>query len=500
MSEEEYKVDDYQLINCIASGTYTQVWEAIEGGGKPFAMKLLLPEAFAEAEQKQILKHEAKVAQTLKHPNFVQFHKLVMTKEHGYILMDFFRAPNLKIQIGSDLLGLHMRIGKLVEGLCLALGYLHEQGWLHKDIKPDNILFNKSSEVRVIDFSLAIRASSGLSRLLGVKSKTIQGTRTYIAPETIRRRPPTRQTDIYSLGITIFEVLAGQPPFKGASPNDLLTKHIGTIPPDPSSFNRNVTPEMDKFVHRMLAKKPEKRHKDMGEILAEFRSLKVFKEDPQKLADEKAAREKEDKLKSLELARRLDSRADAMRSEVQKQGGFPQQKSQPTGQTQKEPQQPRKPAEPAPPAPAAQQPPPPANQPQPPPPQPAASPPYPPQPQPQPPAYYPPQYYPGYAQQPPYPMAPGQPTYAPPPYAGGPHPPQPPPPGYPGAPQGYPPGYWPQPQQPMPPLQQPKAGAQPPQPQPGAPASPQQQQKRQQKRDDETDDDMPLMDDLPPVV
>jgi serine/threonine-protein kinase len=117
----------------------------------------------------------------------------------------------------------------------------------------------------------------GLRRVFAGKA-TIAGTRTYIAPETLQQRQATPQTDMYSLGITIFELLTGQPPFDGATPKELLEKHMHESAPLPSSMHRNVGPDMDRLVSRLLEKKPQNRHKGMREVIAEFRTAKIWKE------------------------------------------------------------------------------------------------------------------------------------------------------------------------------------------------------------------------------
>ncbi len=319
MSSEPLLVDEYQLLNPIATGNFTTVWEVVEKGGgtRHYAMKLLLPEAFQESEQKAVLKHEAKIAQQLQHPNFVQFHKIVMNKKLGYLVMDYFRAPNLKTQITADFSSVQVRFVRLAEQLCQALAYMHDQGYLHRDIKPDNILFNKGSELRLIDFSLSSRIAGAVTKMLSSKrGKLIQGTRTYIAPETILKAVPTVQTDIYSLGVTFFELLTGEPPFKGSSPDELLKKHVGATPPDASTINRNVTPEMDRLLSRMLAKKPKNRHSSMHEVYTELRALRVFKEDAQEVAARMAKEREAKQNQSLDKSGRLDSRADALRVQM----------------------------------------------------------------------------------------------------------------------------------------------------------------------------------------
>lgn len=313
MSDAELRIDDFQLVNLIASGHSSQVWEVADAGGQSFAMKLLLSEAFKSQDQVNVLKHEAKVGQQLDHPNLIHTHRFVKTKTHCYMLMELFRSPSLKQLLKSEPIAAQARFTRLVEQLCLALGCMHEKGWLHHDLKPDNILFSKASELKLIDFSLAMKRQSGVGKMFAGKVKVVQGTRTYIAPETIRKQYPTIQSDIYSLGVTLFEVLTGQPPFVANSPNDLLVKHLSAKAPEPSAFNPNVTPEVDKFILRLLSKKPAHRPKDLAEVSAEFRSLKVFHRDPMELAAEEEAQKKAEGL-GLSAKSRLDSRADAERT------------------------------------------------------------------------------------------------------------------------------------------------------------------------------------------
>jgi serine/threonine-protein kinase len=148
-------------------------------------------------------------------------------------------------------------------------------------------------------------------KMLAGKQKAIMGTRTYIAPEIILKNPPTAQSDIYSLGVTFYEVVTGNPPFAGLSPSDLLKKHISETPAPPSLVNPNVTPELDSVILRMLAKKPKDRYTEMREVMSALRNVKCFKEDPYELFERKVKEAKANE--SLSVDKRLDSRADADR-------------------------------------------------------------------------------------------------------------------------------------------------------------------------------------------
>ena len=317
MSDEEQLVDDqYQLAVCIASGSSSQVWEVIEkSSSRHLAMKLLKTDVPEFKENKATMKRESEIHKTLEHPLIVKFERYSSNRDHTYILMEYFRASNLKLQIKADTNGVHLRVRQLFEGVCSALAYVHSKGIIHRDIKPDNILMNKVGEVRLCDFSLSSKQKQGLGKFFAGKLKAIQGTRTYIAPETIRKQQPTFQTDMYSLGVMFFEVLACKTPFQAPTPEELLQKHLRAEAPNPSEFNPNVTPEMDRIIAKLLKKRPGDRPGSMDEVLAEIKRIRIFKEDIVDAVAAKKANEDKDALEMLSEIR-LDSRADAKLKEM----------------------------------------------------------------------------------------------------------------------------------------------------------------------------------------
>lgn len=463
MSEgEQLTIDDYLLINCIATGNVSQVWEVQQQStSQMFAMKLLLDEAISDAEQRNTMKHEAKVGKSLEHPNIIRMFDSKVSRKQAYIVMELFKAANLKSMIRSSLLNVHVRMSKLAESVTSAFAYMHEKGWIHKDIKPDNILMTKGSEVRVIDFSLASKPDSAIGRMVTKKSNiAIQGTRTYIAPELIKRERLTPKADIYSLGITFYECLTGRPPFTGTNPNALLMSHVKEKPPAPSELHRNISSQADALIAKMLSKNPADRHESMQEVFTEVRGINFFKTDPlefDKQEQAAAAAEKE-----VTVDQRLDSRSD--HAYTQKHGNKPVAK------------------------PAAKPAPPPATKPEAPrhapPPQPAAHASQPPMMPPQmPPGMMPPG-MPGYPQMPMQPGMPVQPGMMPPGmYPPGMMPPQGMPQPMPGPPQQPPPHVPPgaQPSSPpaAPPAQTPSASTPPP-----APAQPQPPEEEPEVPDD----------------
>ena len=318
MSDEELIDGTYKLVMCIATGGSSQVWEVIEqASGRHLAMKLLKTDTPEFKENKAALKYESEVLKTLDHPLIIKFEKFSSSRDNTYLTMEHFRAANVKLQIKANISSVHVRARRLFEGICQAMSHVHSKGWIHRDVKPDNVLMNKVGEIRLVDFSLSSKEVTGFSKMIGGgKLKTIQGTRTYIAPETIRKQAPTFQTDLYSLGILFYEVLTGKTPFQAPTPEELLRKHLSTPPPNASEFNPNVTPEMDRLIARLLKKKPAERHANVDEVLSELKRIKIFKEDVTDESLAQLAAEKEGSAMSQLTDIRLDSRADAKLKEM----------------------------------------------------------------------------------------------------------------------------------------------------------------------------------------
>ena len=308
------QIDQYQLVNCIATGGISQIWEVKHiANQQQFGMKLLLPEHLKDKEKKAELKLEAEIAKQLEHPNIVKIMDVSIGRDNAYFIMEFFRGGNLKNAIRGDHASVQGRAKKMMEALAQAFAFIHDKGWVHKDIKPDNILITKSGDVRIIDFSLAAKPTGMLSAMLTRKSNiVIQGTRTYLAPELIQRLPLTCSADIYSLGILFYEMLTGRAPFIMSNPNDLLMAHVREKAERPSGYNSNLTPELDQFIFKMIAKKPKERFATMHEVYSALKSMKVFVEDPENYLRSKATKDEADFQDSM--AATLDSRADAERT------------------------------------------------------------------------------------------------------------------------------------------------------------------------------------------
>ncbi len=215
------------------------------------------------------------MAQQIVHPNIIKVLAIVKDSQHPYVVMEYFPSTNLKLRVMHKDAFVKENFKTIVEQAATALAFMHEKRWVHRDVKPDNILVNASAEVRLIDFALAKRASKGKPGMFSTKGK-IQGTRSYMSPEQIRGEPLDPRADVYSFGATMYELLTGRPPFVAGSANDLLNKQLTEIPTSPQAHNKDVSDDLSKLILRMLGKKRDERPKDFYEFLAKFRSIRFL--------------------------------------------------------------------------------------------------------------------------------------------------------------------------------------------------------------------------------
>jgi eukaryotic-like serine/threonine-protein kinase len=269
-------IGGYKILKPMATGHTSQVYEVVEmASGRHFALKMLLPEKAREAEHRRLLFHEADVGLKLAHPNVIKIIKVVKDPKNPYFVMEFFPAGNLEFRIQNKKRDfIKEKAQSILKQTATGLAYMNASGWVHRDVKPANIMVNSAGEVRIIDFALAQRASKGgLFKRRGQAA----GTRSYMSPEQIRGQGLDGRADVYSFGASVYEMLTGRPPFRGNTPMELLRKHLVEKPDSPQVHNPDITDECAEFVLRMLAKNKKDRPKDFHEILMKLQNIKIFK-------------------------------------------------------------------------------------------------------------------------------------------------------------------------------------------------------------------------------
>jgi serine/threonine protein kinase len=278
----EELIGGYRLRNLMMTGQSSQVWEVVEvSSHRHFAMKLLLPEKMRDGEQRRLLLHEAAVGKKLAHPNVIKIVQVSTDSKNPYFVMEFFPAGSLKMRmLRKQLDFIKENALSIFKQGATALAYMNASGWVHRDVKPDNMLVNSAGELRIIDFALAVRIQkrSFFSNMFRRKGLT-QGTRSYMSPEQIRNEPLDGRADVYSFGVSMYEVATNRPPFRAASNHELLTKHIAEKPTSPQTYNPDLSDEFCDLVLHCLRKKREDRPRDFHQVLMGLKTIRVYKAD-----------------------------------------------------------------------------------------------------------------------------------------------------------------------------------------------------------------------------
>jgi serine/threonine protein kinase len=292
MAANQQFVGNYRMYHLIRAGALYEIW-AVRPMSETtaFALKWLPPGPKYSRSAIAELKHEYQVGVALEHPAVIKTYDFGNTSNGAYMLLELFKTPNLKQQIISG--GnkkLYHSAKEILTGCAAGIAHLHEKGWIHRDIKPDNFLLRDDNAVKLIDFNLARKPAGGLSKLFGGGKMGVAGTHSYMSPEQIRGQAQDVRADIYSFGCMVHEFFSGKAPFTANSPNELLQRHLSTKPQPLVVFDKNITPEFANYVLRMMAKDPKDRPASMKDVMMEIKTQKIFYNQPKPLSEADAAK------------------------------------------------------------------------------------------------------------------------------------------------------------------------------------------------------------------
>lgn len=273
-------IGDYKIIEEIGRGGFGIVYKGIHKlTEQEVAIKTIDPVLTFDPKFKERFFAEAKIQAKLNHPNivimynFFQFNEryfIVMEYVEGFILPDGKKINNLHELINLGPLS-EERILQIFKQILDGVGYAHKKGILHRDIKPLNILFTPEGSIKVADFGIAkiVAGDTNVS-----VSGTRVGTPLYMSPEQILNEPLDKTTDIYSLGVTLYEMAVGEVPFKATSTTSVEKQHLFSPPPPPREKNPNISKELEDVILKAMAKKKEDRFQSCEEFL---KALEVIK-------------------------------------------------------------------------------------------------------------------------------------------------------------------------------------------------------------------------------
>lgn len=278
MAIDRNYIGSYRLLKLVRAGSSCQIWEAIsEIDNRRCALKTLQEEFRANKDEVALLKHEFTVGRALHHSCVIEIYDFDVARGVPYLALEYFESNNLKQWLRLvDERHLPEQLPQIIRQAAEGLEYLHQQGWIHRDIKPDNFLVNDKAQVKLIDFAIAERIKKGFAKLLSGRSR-IQGTRSYMSPEQIRGENLDARSDVYSFGCMLFELLCGRPPFTGGNPDEVLQKHLKSPVPSILALNDAVAPDFAAMATRMMNKNRGDRPASMQEFLDNLSRSRVFR-------------------------------------------------------------------------------------------------------------------------------------------------------------------------------------------------------------------------------
>lgn len=249
------EVGQYKIIEKIGHGGMGIVYKAVHTKiEKIVAIKALSPQLSEDPKMKERFFNEARLQAKLSHPNIVDIYNYLELSGNIYLVMEYVEGETLESRLKREGSLACSEAVELSEKVLDALSYLHSKGIVHRDLKPSNIMFSESGAVKLTDF--------GISKLVGKKGVTttaLAGSYIYMSPEEINGEGTTYLSDIYSFGITLYQMLTGKVPYNYDSEYKIMKAHLEEIPLQPRSLNKRIPLKLSETVLKGISKSPETR-------------------------------------------------------------------------------------------------------------------------------------------------------------------------------------------------------------------------------------------------
>src|SRR5215213_9062372 len=278
------KISHYRILEKLGAGGMGEVYLAEDMKlGRKIAIKILSEEFTTNKDRLHRFEQEASAASNLNHPNILTIHEVGTDEGRHYIATEFIDGVTLRRKLAATHLETPEILDIAIQVAC-ALEEAHAAGIVHRDIKPDNVMVRRNGYVKVLDFGLAkltetvdrspSDAEASTRVLVQTDAGVVMGTSHYMSPEQARGKPVDGRSDIWSLGVVIYELVAGRTPFEGETSTDVIVAITQKEPPPLARFAPNVPAELDWIVMKALRKDRDERYQTVKELLTDLRRLK----------------------------------------------------------------------------------------------------------------------------------------------------------------------------------------------------------------------------------
>ena len=259
-------VGPYDLERLLGQGGFAWVFRGRELDGSPVAVKVLMPRYAGDPQFERRFRNEAETAAQLRHPNIIHIRFVARSGNYVYFGMDLC-TDSLAARLQREGPLPEADIVRIAGDVAQGLGFAHAQGVIHRDLKPDNILFQADGSAVISDFGIA-RAISGYVASTGV-DMTI-GTPYYLSPEQAQGRPLDARADLYALGVTLFKAATGEVPFASNDWFELARMHVEDAPPSLRKKRPELSKRFERVVMKCLATQPDDRYRDAADLVGDL--------------------------------------------------------------------------------------------------------------------------------------------------------------------------------------------------------------------------------------